>query len=219
MKKTGEFRDRLNEALRLKDWKPADLSRETGISAATISQYRSGYSKPKDVRLGKIAEALNVNPAWLMGLDVDMKGNVVPIEDPVKMFAGARIPILGRIPCGIPMTVAEFMDADDWVEIEESLAKTGEYYAIWAKGDSMAPRINDGDILIVHQQADVESGQVAIVRVNGYEETCKRIRKHRDGIELIPINPSYETIFYDRKDIENLPVNIVGRVTEVRSKL
>lgn len=219
MRKTGEFKDRLNEALEMRDWKPSDLVRETGISAATISQYRSGYSKPKEKRLGKIAEVLHVNPAWLMGLDVDMNGKAIRNEQPIKMFAGARIPILGRIPCGIPMTVQEYADADDWVEIEESLAKTGEYYAIRANGDSMIPRINDGDIMIVHQQSEVESGQVAIVRVNGYEETCKRIRMHRDGIELIPINPNYETVFYDKKEIEDLPVNIVGRVIEIRSFL
>ena len=65
-----DFRIRLEKALTEKIMKPIELAEKTGISQSTISQYRSGYSKPKDKRLVKIAEALQVNPAWLMGLDV-----------------------------------------------------------------------------------------------------------------------------------------------------
>ena len=71
-----EFKTRLEHALRYRDIKPAELSRLTGISEATISQYRSGYSKPKDQRLVLIANALGVDPSWLMGLDVPMNKSV-----------------------------------------------------------------------------------------------------------------------------------------------
>ena len=54
------------------DIKAIDLAKRSGISEATISQYRSGYSKPKDNRLVLIANILGVDPAWLMGLDVPM---------------------------------------------------------------------------------------------------------------------------------------------------
>ena len=67
-----EFRTRLERALEYNDMKPVDLAKLTGIAEATISQYRSGYSKPKDKRLVKIANVLHVDPAWLMGLDVPM---------------------------------------------------------------------------------------------------------------------------------------------------
>lgn len=67
------FNKRLNKALEDNNMKPADLARVTGISEATISQYRSGYSKPKDKRLVQLANALHVDPSWLMGLDVPMK--------------------------------------------------------------------------------------------------------------------------------------------------
>ncbi len=70
MKKIAKFADRLNEALSLRDVKPAELHRRTGISEATISQYRSGYAEPKKEKLQAIAEALAVDPAFLMGLDV-----------------------------------------------------------------------------------------------------------------------------------------------------
>lgn len=68
----AEFKDRLDEAMARKDMKPVELSKLTGISEQTISQYRSGYSKPKKERLALIANILGVNPTWLMGLNVDM---------------------------------------------------------------------------------------------------------------------------------------------------
>lgn len=67
-----DFRTRFERALAYADKKPADVARSTGISEATLSQYRSGYSKPKRDRLVMIADLLGVNPAWLMGLDVPM---------------------------------------------------------------------------------------------------------------------------------------------------
>lgn len=70
------FRIRLEKALKYREMKPSELAKATGISEATISQYRSGYSKPKDDRLVRIANALRVNPSWLMGLDVPMKSTL-----------------------------------------------------------------------------------------------------------------------------------------------
>lgn len=68
-----EFRYRLEKALTYRNIKPSELAQKTRISEATISQYRSGYSKPKDARLVQIANVLNVDPAWLMGIDVPME--------------------------------------------------------------------------------------------------------------------------------------------------
>jgi len=71
-----EFKYRFEKALAAKQWKAVDIAHATGISEATISQYRSGYSKPKDKRLLLIADKLGVNPSWLMGLDVPMYLNI-----------------------------------------------------------------------------------------------------------------------------------------------
>ena len=73
IEKVSTFKDRLNEALILRDVKPVDLARGTGISESTISQYRSGYAEPKEQKLGQIANYLNVNPTWLMGLNVPIE--------------------------------------------------------------------------------------------------------------------------------------------------
>ena len=79
IKKIEEFKDRLNKALELRDMRAVDITAKTGISEATISQYRSGYAKPKSDKLQLLSDALDVNPTWLMGLDVPME-NVISIE-------------------------------------------------------------------------------------------------------------------------------------------
>ena len=83
----------------------------------------------------------------------------------------------------------------------------------------MEPRIMDGDLIIVKLQNDVESGDTAIVIVNGDEATCKKIKKRPEGVLLISNNPDYEPMFYSNKDIRDLPVRIYGKVVEVRGKL
>ena len=80
-KPIDSFRNRLEQALSYADMKPADLARKTGISEATISQYRSGYSKPKNDRVAIIAEALGVKPEWLIGFDVPMTGELLHEEN------------------------------------------------------------------------------------------------------------------------------------------
>ena len=84
----------------------------------------------------------------------------------------------------------------------------------------MEPRMLDGDVVIVRRQDDVDSGDVAIVLVNGNEATVKRIKKQEDGITLIATNTCvYEPHFYSNKEIQSLPVQILGKVVELRGKL
>ena len=98
------------------------------------------------------------------------------------------------------------------------MAATGEFFGLQINGDSMEPKMSKGDVVIVRQQDDAESGDTVIVTVNGTDATCKRLRKYRDGIELISTNPSYEPMFFSNEEIENKPVKIIGRVVELRCK-
>ena len=90
IKKVADFKDRLNEALSLKNMKPVELAEKTKISESTISQYRSGYAKPREEKLALIADALDVSPTWLMGLDVPMKAIPV-LSDKYKIDAALPV--------------------------------------------------------------------------------------------------------------------------------
>ena len=84
----------------------------------------------------------------------------------------------------------------------------------------MEPTILEGDVVIVRQQEDVDSGDIAIVLVNGDEATVKRVKKQKDGITLIATNTSvYEPHFYSNQEVHDLPVRVVGKVEELRRKM
>lgn len=83
----------------------------------------------------------------------------------------------------------------------------------------MEPKISDGDVVIVRKQPDVDSGDIAVVLVNGDAATVQKIKKGPQGVTLIPSNPAYEPLYYSNDEIESLPVTIVGRVVELRAKL
>ena len=93
-----------------------------------------------------------------------------------------------------------------------------QYFALEIRGDSMSPRIQDGDIVIVRKQPTAESGDIAIVAVNGGDATCKKIRYMHDGMEIVPLNPSYESHFISYDQVRDLPVTIIGKVVEMRAK-
>ena len=124
------------------------------------------------------------------------------------------VPILGRVVAGIPAEMVE-----DIIGYEEIPSAVGEAFALMVDGDSMAPMLLKGDVIVVRKQADVESGQIAIVAVNGDDATCKKLIKTEDGVILQPANPDYDPIFYSNEDIISLPVTVLGQVVEIRRKL
>lgn len=178
-----------------------------------LSQYVNGKVEPRQSKLYILGQALKVNEAWLMGYDVPMhqKGIVEP-----NSSSQIKIPVLGTVRAGLPMEAVE--NILDYEEISEDMARQGDYFALQIKGDSMEPRIKEGDVVIVRKQPDVESGEVAIVLVNGDEATIKKVQKFNGGINLVPSNPTYEVKTYSNDDIESLPVSIIGKVVELRAK-
>ncbi len=129
---------------------------------------------------------------------------------------GTRIKVFGSIAAGIPLDA--IVDVTDYEEIPEELAKSGEYFALQIKGNSMAPRIQDGDVVILRQQESVENGEIAAVLVNGSEATLKKINVLENGIALIPLNPEFDTMFYSSEQVQTLPVKIIGKLVELRAK-
>ena len=137
-------------------------------------------------------------------------------EAPKRGKTGVRIPVFGNVAAGIPISAIQ--NIIDYEEINEDLAYTGEYFGLIIKGDSMEPKMSTGDVVIVRSQPTAENGDIVIVLINGESATCKKIKKTPEGILLISLNPSYEPQFYSKKEIERLPVTIVGKVVELRAK-
>ena len=203
--------DRIKEGMELRQLKQSDLVEKTGISKGALSSYISGRYVPKQNNIFLIAKALNVSESWLMGNDVPLERRKIDRKK------GVTINVLGRVAAGIPIeAIEEIIDTE---EITEELARTGNFFGLQIHRNSMEPRIYEGDVVIVRQQDDADSGDVVIAMINGDDATCKRLRKYRDGIELIPNNPSYEPMFFSNEEIMTKPVKIIGKVVELRGKL
>lgn len=204
---------RLQLAINNANMSAQELANRSGVAKASISQYVNGSHKPSNISSGKIAPILDVNPLWLMGFDVPMKGATTAT---VPSHKGVVINVLGRVAAGIP--IEAITDIIDTEEISQDLAKTGEFFGLQIHGDSMEPRMYEGDVVIVRQQDDAESGDIVIAMVNGNDATCKRLMKYAGGISLISLNSKYQPMQYTNQEIEETPVRILGKVVELRGK-
>ena len=200
------FSERLDEALRIRKVSAAELSKKLGLNEGTISNYRAGRYSPKQDRIEQIANALDVSIAWLLGADVPMR------KPQPKHF----VAVLGSVRAGVPIEAVE--DILGYEEISEDMARLGEYFALRIQGNSMSPKFSEGDIAIVRQQSDVESGDIAIVLVGNSDATIKKVVKFEGGINLVPTNAEFDVLTFTNEQIETLPVVILGKVVELRCK-
>lgn len=195
------FSEQLKLLRNQKHLSQAQLAKKIGVSSSTIAMWESGEREPKNYEtLEIIADFFNVN------MELLLTGTIAP----------TRIPVLGKVVAGIPLEAIE--DIIDYEEIPQSMAKSGEFFGLQIKGDSMEPKFSEGDVVIVRKQDDVDSGSIAIILVNGNEATIKRVKKFDGGINLVPTNPAYDVLTYTNEQIENLPVRIIGKVVELRAK-
>lgn len=206
-----DFKDRLRDLRLSRGLTLQQVADYVGLQKAAIYKYEHGLTvNPKRSLIEKLATLFQVSPSYLLGINDEEKNSDSAIK-------GVRIPVLGNVAAGIPITA--ITDVEDYEEIPEKMANSGTYFALKIKGQSMEPRIKDGDVVIVKQQEDVDSGDVAIVLVNGDEATVKELKKLDTGIMLIGWNTAvYSPRFYSAKDIKSLPVRIIGKVVELRGK-
>ena len=192
----------------IRNLKQSDLAELVGVSDKTVSSWEINRTEPKMGMVEKICAALNCKKTDIVGDDgINSCFNV----------KGKTINVLGRVAAGIPIEAVE--NIIDTEEISEDVARTGEFFGLQIHGDSMEPRMYEGDIVIVRQQDDAESGDIVIALVNGNDATCKRLMKYAGGIQLLSLNSKYEPMMFSNQEIIDKPVKIIGKVIELRGKL
>lgn len=162
-------------------------------------------SVPSIERLTKIANYFDVSVDFLLGKEVKNRSN------------GVLIPLVGRVAAGMPIDAVENVIGQE--EISEKVASLGEHFALKIKGDSMSPFIMNGDIVIVRQQPDAEEGDIVIALINGHDGVCKKYKRIKGGIALMSINSAYEPMVFVQAEIDTTPVQILGKVIEIRRSL
>ena len=182
------------------------LAKLLGLEIAGISKLETGRVPLKDEYIVKLAEYFGVSTDYILGKS-DNRNNDIAVS---------KIPILGTVKAGYDWLAEE--NIVDYITLKENIPNVGEYYALRITGDSMLPLLAEGDLVIVHDQDDVESGQTAVVLINGEEATVKKVVKTNDGIELHAMNPYYPVKKFTFEDMQKIPVKIIGRVKEAKIK-
>lgn len=186
------------------------IADKVGMTKKTIQRYETGENKIDIRKLKDIASALGTDVSRLMeGTEDDIGIN---IKEHVSSY---KVPILGSVRAGLPnfsdtnIEGYESVDPDLYKRFGENL------FALKIKGDSMYPKMEDGDIVIVKEQPDIESGEIAVVQINNSDATVKRVDKNDFGITLVPLNRDFEVDSYTNEMIERLPVKILGKVVKI----
>ena len=184
----------------------AEVAARLGVDRSTYAKYENGQSEPNFEMLQKLADLFRSSADFLIGGTNHSSSK-----------SGTWVPVLGDVAAGIPIEAVE--NIVDYEEIDAAMASTGEFFGLRIRGSSMEPRIREGDVVIVRQQEDADTGDTAVVLVNGDSATVKRIKKEPDGgIWLIPNNPAYDPQHYSPAEVAECPVRIIGKVVELRGK-
>ena len=202
--------ERYAKLLEEKNLTSYQVSKNTGVSPQILSYWKNKRSKPSYRNLKKIADYLAVDVDYLMG-ESDNK-----LIKPEKKEHQIQMPLFTRLSCG----TGSFVDDDviEYISLPDTILKPNkEYFANYAKGDSMIDAgINGGDLLVFEKTNVLDNGSIGAFCVDNEEAVCKRIRKSEQGlIMLLPANEKYDPIIVD---VENTCFRIVGKLALVISK-
>lgn len=200
------FAKNLSNLLSINQKTQTDLVNDLNLNKSTVSTWINATKMPRMNKVEQLANYFGVEKSDL-------------IEDSTTLDkyprAGVKIPILGVVVAGVPISAIE--NILGYEEITPEMASTGDFFCLKVKGASMEPKLFEGDLLIIRQQTDVDSNEIAVVLVNGDEATVKQIKKATSGITLIGYNVAvYPPRFYSNQEIQDLPVTIIGKVVELR---
>lgn len=205
-----------------------DFAEKCGISHTHLDSIEKGVGprtgKPVRVTietLKKIAKAMGMSINDLLIQSGDVKLEELNLSehtnlDKTKLERDVvKVPVLGKIPAGIPFEAIEDTYTEDYEEIPKSWARGGkEYFALRLTGDSMEPQFKNNDIVIFLKTPTCDSGQLCCVKVNGFDATFKKVEIQPNGILLSPLNEhnssGFKTTFYTNEEIKDLPVEIIG---------
>lgn len=188
------------------------LAEKLGLSRSTIAMYETDGSEPDLLTLSKLASFFDVSIDYLIGKVVD--NNIVSTQFDRDVI---KIKIYGKIPAGTPIEMIDKSFIEEYEEIPKAWAKGGkEFFGLKIEGNSMFPEFRNGDTIIFQKVDDCPNGSYCAVSINCTECTFKKVIKKENGITLMPLNLDYEPMFFTNKEVEELPVTILGIVKEIR---
>lgn len=162
-----------------------ELAELCSVHQTAVSQWENGRTSPDVDGYRKLAKALGVS------LDCLADGG------------NTTVPVLGYVRAGIPMEAIE--NVLGFEEIGADMASRGEYFGLKVSGDSMAPLFQPGDTVIVRRQPDVDSGEIAVVLVNGDDAVVKKVIKKTQASCLCLKTRRMSLLFFQVKRLPRCP--------------
>jgi repressor LexA len=210
--------DRIRDARENKEFDQATLADKVGIVTRTLQRWEKGEQIPDGISITRIAKATNVHPHWLLTGEGEMypapsrPANVFPLPTAnPRREKLVDLPLISAVPAGRVATMFHPDYADEYVTVDD--VKDPQAFALRVKGNSMSPRIEDGDVVVVSPSAAVSNGDIAVVRVDG-EDTLKKVKFEGNYVHLIPLNTEFEPVTVKKKD-----VNFVWKVVKLIKEL
>lgn len=196
---------RIRQARLSKKFDQADLAAKVDIATRTVQRWEKGEQVPDSNYLMRIAKVTNVTAHWLltgdgeMSISMQQRSNVLSLPSSrYKKVELVSLPLLASVPAGALSQRFHSDQAERFITVDD--VRDPNAFALEVKGNSMAPRIENGDIIVVTPKVDVRSGDICVVRVDE-EDTVKRIKIDEQFVHLIPLNPEYEPMVIRKKDI------------------
>ena len=206
----GDIGSKIKAARKAAHMGQAELGEAIGIGKSSISEWESGKRSPDIDKVKDIAKVLNVKPAYLMGWDEPSPASR-PLPAGLLPVVKRRIPIIGHVAAGVPI-----MAEREYEEYEDDTYGLSRDYVLRVEGDSMEPRVLDGDVVYVRQQPDVDDGQIAVVGVDD-SVTLKVVYHLPNGLQLVSLNPKYKPMIYTQANTDYLA--IIGLAVAYKRRL
>jgi repressor LexA len=196
---------RIRQARTKKEFDQAKLAAKLDVATRTVQRWEKGDQVPDSNYLMRIAKVTGVTPHWLLTGEGDLyakspaESKVIPLPTArYKRVELVSLPLLSSVPGGAPSLMFHPDYVEKYITVDD--IKDVNAFALEVKGNSMAPRIEDGDIIVVSPKQEARTGDICVVRVND-EDTVKRVKVEDQYLHLIPLNPEYEPMMVKKKDV------------------
>lgn len=187
-----------------------EMCEALGVKYTTFTDWVNAKTYPRIDRIEQLAAYFGIEKSDL--LEERLPAGAIPYQKRPTQ----PIPIVGIVSCGVPLLAED--NIEGYYETSLQDITTGEtYFWLRAKGDSMINvGIHEDDLLLIRQQNDVDSGDIAVVSINGDDATLKRIIKKENALILQPENPAYETKIFVGEEMAS--VHIRGRLMKLEKR-
>lgn len=176
-----------------------DLAKALGVSTSAVSAWVMGDRFPRVEAINAICEHFGIKTEELLNIN-----------------GSTRIPVLGHVHAG--QTTYAIEEILDYVDIGSLKADPEEYFGLLVEGDSMLPELHDGDLVIVRKQSVLENGDIGVFSIGDNETTIKQYQQLARHIALMPYNEEYDGLMFSLREVDELPVLILGKVVEARRR-